>query len=139
MKIEGPTLLQPSQPSGAIGVFRCLVIYIDGHSEEVKPTWTVSENAPVSMRRMNTRVELTATPQAQDRQMRLSARYLHPKLKTTFNTSQVIHVEGSVPVTIERIEIIGADAIDSNAVNQHYFLRVYYSDGTYRDDAVSGY
>ena len=139
LKIEGPTLLQPSQPTGALGVYRCLVMYSDGHSEEVKPTWTVSENAPVSMRRMNTRVELTATPQAQDRQMRLSARYLHPKLKTTFNTSQVIQVEGSVPVTIERIEIIGADAIDSNAVNQHYFLRVYYSDGTYRDDAVSGY
>lgn len=94
LKIEGPTTLQRPQPKGAIGVYRCLVVYSDGHSEEVKPTWTVSENAPVSVRRMNTRVELTSTPQSQDRQMRLSARYLHPKLKTTFNTSQVIQVEG---------------------------------------------
>ena len=139
LKIEGPTTLEPSQPTGAIGVYRALVLYSDRSSEEVKPTWTISEAAPVTVRRMSPRIELTATPQPQDREMRLMARYLHPKLKATFTASLPIHIEGSVPIRIERIEIIGPDVIDSNAVNQHYFLRVYYSDGSYRDDEVSAY
>lgn len=81
---------------------------------------------------------LTAQTVADDTRIVLTARAEDPAGKP-FTDSMEILVKGSKAVGVARVEIVGPDEVQSNATNVRFHLRVYYTDGTFADEAISSY
>lgn len=140
-KLDGSAKLDPASPTGNAADYRVKLIYSDGSSTLAqRPLFSLSDNAPVSFQRVDNgnAMRLTANTVSDDTRIVLTAR-AEDSTGKPFVDSMEILVKGSKAVSVARVEIVGPDEVQSNATNVRFHLRVYYSDGTFADEAISGY
>ncbi len=141
IKLDGAAKLDPASPTGNAADYRVKLLYSDGSSTLAqRPLFSLSDNAPVEFKRVDNgnAFRLTAQTVADDTRIVLTARAEDPAGKP-FTDSMEILVKGSKAVGVARVEIVGPDEVQSNATNVRFHLRVYYTDGTFADEAISGY
>ena len=141
VSLEGAAKLDPASPTGNAADYRVYMLYSDGSRTQAQhPIFSLSSGAPVTMQRVDNgnAVKLTAQSVLEDTRITVTTRVDDETGKSYTDTMEVL-VKGSKPVAISRVEIIGPDEVQSNSTNVRFYLRVYYSDGTFADEAVSGY
>lgn len=138
VEIIGPEKLDPASPDASKGTYKFRLTMSDGEKRFVKPTWTVTDLAPVTIKRSDKDVIVTAQAVTNDTAFVLQARYQDPEFGTLSAMKNVVII-GSKPVVLTQIEIVGPDEVTSNATNVRYTLRQYFSDGTVSDTEVNGY